>query len=144
MREKFQDSKQKTDDDKASEVDNGLINGSQEISRNGFDDVNGTAAVRVRFEIDRAAEPWRNGVRCVANGTQSIDDASRVLTKDWNANDNYSKPEERTIAEKRKDWRRTDDAKIDERNANAERDDSGLIEKKPPIVDIVQHLVESR
>ncbi|KAM0730948.1 Myogenesis-regulating glycosidase [Formica fusca] len=142
-RETLRDSKQKTDDDKASEVDNGLINGSQEISRNGFDDVNGTAAVRVRFEIDRAAEPWRNGVRCVANG-QGIDDASRVLTKNWNANDNYLKPEQRTIAEKQKDSRRTDDTKTDKKNANSYRDDSGLIEKKSTTVDIVQHLVVSR
>lgn len=112
--------------------------------------MNGTAVVRVRFEIDRAAESCRNGVRCDAKNGQS---APRVLTTNWNANDNHSKPEQRVIAksqnretsevttEKQKDSRETSDAKISERNAN---DDSRIIVKNPATVDIVQQLVESR
>lgn len=133
-RERLRDSKQKIDDIEISEVDNGLINGSQEITRDGFDDVNGTAAVRVRFEIDR-----KNGVRCDAN-EQNIDDASHVLTKNWNANDNHSRLEQPAISERQEDLRRTDS----ERNANDDGADSEIIEKKPAIVDIVQYLVESR
>ncbi|XP_072759476.1 uncharacterized protein [Anoplolepis gracilipes] len=137
--EKLRNSKKKDDDIEASEVDNELINGSQEISRDGFDDVNDTAVVRVRFEIDRAAKPWQNGVRCNANG-QAIDVASRVLTKNWNANNNYSESEQRVIVEEQKDSRRINDVKIDENNANSDPD---IIGKKPAIIDIIQHLVES-
>lgn len=87
----------------------------------------------MRFEIDK-----ENGVRCDANG--QIDDASRVLTKNWK--DNHSRLEQPAIARRQKDSRRTDDAKISE--TNGIHDDSGIIGKKPAIVDIVQYLVESR
>lgn len=141
-------------DNEAGEVDNGLIKAPQEISRDSFDDVDGTAAVRVRFEID-GAEPKRNGVRC-ENGRQ-VDGAPRVLTKNPDANDN-SRPERRPIAkqnrasgvnaEKKQEssLRRTDRVEVskDEKDTNDERDYSRIIEEKPAIVDIVQCLVESR
>lgn len=145
-------------DDEAGEVDNGLIKAPQEISRDGFDDVDGTAAVRVRFEID-GAEPKRNGVRC-ENG-RYVDGAPRVLTKNPYANDN-SRPERRerrpiakqnrvsgVNAEKRRESspRRTDrsvEVGKDKKDANDERDYSPIIGEKPAIVDIVQCLVESR
>lgn len=160
-KESLRDNRQRTGetrhDDEADEVDNGLIKASQEISRDGFDDVDGTAAVRVRFEID-GAQPKRNGVRC-ENG-RDVDGTPRVLTKNQSAND-YSRPEQRerrsiakqnrangVNAEKRQESssRRTDRAEIakNERDANDERDYSRIIEEKPAIVDIVQCLVESR
>ncbi|XP_011641719.1 uncharacterized protein LOC105430077 isoform X1 [Pogonomyrmex barbatus] len=143
-------------DDEAGEVDNGLIKAPQEISRDDFDDVDGTAAVRVRFEIDRA-ESKRNGVRC-ENG-RDVDGAPRVLTKSQAANDlNNLRPERRPIAKRNRaggvnvekkqedSSRRTDRVEVgeDERDANNERDQSRIVGEKPTIVNIVQSLVESR
>ncbi|XP_011872039.1 PREDICTED: uncharacterized protein LOC105564344 isoform X3 [Vollenhovia emeryi] len=160
-KERLRDNRQRTGEtrhDEAGEVDNGLIKAPQEISRDGFDDVDGAAAVRVRFEID-GAEPERNGVRC-ENG-RDVDGAPRVLTKNQIANDN-SRPERREerpiakqnrangvdAAKRQKSFsRRTNgDVGVGEnvKDANGERDYSRIIEEKPAIVDIVQHLVESR
>ncbi|XP_011872038.1 PREDICTED: uncharacterized protein LOC105564344 isoform X2 [Vollenhovia emeryi] len=159
-KERLRDNRQRTGEtrhDEAGEVDNGLIKAPQEISRDGFDDVDGAAAVRVRFEID-GAEPERNGVRC-ENG-RDVDGAPRVLTKNQIANDN-SRPERREerpiakqnrangvdAAKRQKSFsRRTNgDVGVGEnvKDANGERDYSRIIEEKPAIVDIVQHLVES-
>lgn len=118
--------------------------------------MDGTSAVRVRFEID-GAEPKRNGVRCenVRNG------APRVLTKNQRANDNsrLERRERQPIAkqsrtggvnaEKRQESspQRTDrgvEVGEDERNANDKRDYSRIIGEETTIVDIVQSLVESR
>ncbi|XP_020296038.1 uncharacterized protein LOC109860990 isoform X2 [Pseudomyrmex gracilis] len=151
---------QKTDETRrkveAGEVDNGLINGSQEISHGSVDDVDSTA-VRVRFEIDKAEKPQRNGVRR-ENG-QNVD-APRVLMKIQNVNNNSKSENERRVnarqnyangvsVEKRKSLCKTDDVEIgeNERNTNNERDerdDSQIIEEKPAIIDIIQQLVESR
>lgn len=159
--ERLRDSKQKTDearrDVEAGEVDNGLINGSQEISRDGFDDVDSAAAVRVRFEIGKA-QSARNGVRC-ENG-QGINGVPRVSTKSQSVNDNSKfEREQRVIARqnrangeaveaKRKSSRETDDVKVgeDTTNANGERDyaDSRIVGETPAVVDIVKNLVESR
>lgn len=158
-KERLRDSRQRTGetrhDVEAGEVDNELIKAPQEISRDGSDDVDGAAAVRVRFEID-GAEPKRNGVRC-ENG-RDVDGAPRVLTKSQSANDN-SRSERRAIAkqnrasevnaEKRRESspRRTNrgvEVAKDEEDANDERDCSRISEEEPAIVDIVQCLVESR
>lgn len=161
-KEKLRDNRQRTGETRhgeAGEVDNGLIKAPQEISRDGFDDVDGTAAVRVRFEID-GAEPKRNGVRC-ENG-RDVDDAPRVLTKNQSANDNSRLELQRerqpiarqnraggVNAEKRQESssRRTDrgvEVGRNERDASGERNSSQIIGEKPAIVDIVQCLVESR
>lgn len=119
--------------------------------------MDGTATVRVRFEID-GAKPKRNGVRC-ENGRDV--DAPRVLMKNQSANDN-SKPERRerrpiakqnrtseVNAEKRQEssLRQTNhgvEVGKDEKGANDELDYSRINGEKSAIVDIVQHLVESR
>lgn len=118
--------------------------------------MDGTAAVRVRFEID-GAESKRNGVRC-ENG-RDVDGASRVLTKNQNANDNSrtEQRERRSIAKQNRgvnaekkqvssSWRTDRNVEVgkNEKDANGERDYSQIIEEKPTIVDIVQCLVESR
>ncbi|XP_077259275.1 uncharacterized protein LOC143895798 isoform X2 [Temnothorax americanus] len=156
-KERSRDNGQRTGEtrhgDEAGEVDNELIKAPQEISRDGFDDVDGTAAVRVRFEID-GAEPKRNGVRC-ENGRDVVDGAPRVLTKNQSANDN-SRPEQRerrpiaggVNAEKRQEstLRRTDrgvEVGKNEEDANGERDYSRISGEKPAIIEIVQCLVES-
>lgn len=158
-KERLRDSKQKTDearrDVEAGEVDNGLINDSQEISRDGLNDADSEAAVRVRFEIDKA-QPKRNGVRC-ENG-QSINGVPRVLTQNQSVNDNSKREQRRVIAkqnrangetvEKQKSSRETDDANVgeDTTNANSEGSnaDSRVVGEKPAVVDIVKNLVESR
>ncbi|XP_012220427.1 uncharacterized protein [Linepithema humile] len=155
-KERLRDSKQKTDearrDVEAGEVDNGLINGSQEISRDGFNDAD--SAVRVRFEIGKA-QSKRDGVRC-ENG-QSINGVPRVSTKSQSVNDN-SKSERRVIAkqnrangeivERQKSSRETDDVKSDEDTTNANSEwnnaDARIVGEKPAVVDIVKNLVESR
>jgi len=118
----------------------------------------GTAAVRVRFEID-GAEPKRNGVRC--EDGRDVDHTSRVLTKNQNANVNSrAKQRERqpiakqnraseVNAEKGQEGssRRSDrgvEVDKNEKDANGERDCSQITEEKPAIVDIVQFLVKSR
>lgn len=154
---------QKTDETRrkveAGEVDNELINGSQEISHGSADDVDSTA-IRVRFEIDKAEEPQRNGVRR-ENGQNA--DAPRVLMKIQNVKNNSKSENERRIiarqnyangvsVEKRKSSRKTDDVEIgeNERNTIDERDERGdsqivqIVEEKPAIVDVIQQLVESR
>lgn len=119
--------------------------------------MDGTAAVRVRFEI--GAKPKRNGVRC--ENERDVDGAPRVLTKNQSANDNSraERRERRPIArqnhasgvnaEKRQESppRRTDcgvEVNKDKKDANDERDYSQITGEKPAIVDIVQCLVESR
>jgi len=162
FKERLRDNKQRTGEtrhNEASEDDNGLIKTPQEISRDDFDDVDGTVAVRVRFEID-GAESKRNGVRC-ENG-RDIDGASLVLTKNQSANDNSKseRREQRPIvkqnctseanAEKQENSLQTDhgvkDVGKDEKDANDEdeRDYSQIIEEKPAITDIIQCLVESK
>lgn len=152
-RVRLQDSKQQKSDEtrrkvEAGEVDNGLINGSQEISRDSTDDVDGTA-VRVRFEIDKAVEPQRNGVR-----RENVD-AQVLMKTQTNVNNNSRFENERRViasevsVEKRKSSRKTDDVEIgeNERNTNGKwekRGDSQIVGEKPAVVDIVQHLVESR
>jgi len=159
-KERLRGSRQRTGetryDDEAGEVDNELIKAPQEISRSGFDDVDGTATVRVRFEID-GAKPKRNGVRC--KNERNVDEAPRVLKKNQCANDSKRR-ERRPIAkqnrtsevnaEKRQESssRQTDrGVKVgkDEKDANDELDYSRISGENPTaIVDIVQHLVESR
>lgn len=158
-KERLRDNRQRTGetrhDDEAGEVDNGLIKAPQEISHDGFDDVDGTAAVRVRFEID-GAEPKRNGVRC-ENG-RDVDHAPRVLTKNQSADDNSGakQRERRPIAkqnrasevnaEKGQESSSDRGVEVDknEEDANDERDCSRTTGEKPAIVDIVQYLVKSR
>lgn len=159
-KERLRDNRQRTGETRhgeAGEVDNGLIKAPQEINRDGFDDVDGTAAVRVRFEIDGAEPKW-NGMRC--ENERDVDDAPRVLTKNQSANDNsrLELPRERrpiakqnrgVNAEKSQESssRRTDhgvEVDKNERDANSEQNYSQIIGEKPAIVDIVQRLVESR
>ncbi|XP_039314265.1 uncharacterized protein LOC105203071 isoform X2 [Solenopsis invicta] len=162
-KEKLRSNKQRTGetrhDDEAGEVDNGLIKAPQEISRDGFDDdVDGTAAVRVRFEID-GAEPKRNGVRC--ENARDINGAPRVLTKNQSANDNsrLERRERRPIAKQNREngvnavkrrespprqTYRGVEVSRNEKDANDEQGYSRIIGEKPAIVDIVQCLVKSR
>lgn len=118
--------------------------------------MDGTAAVRVRFEIDGAE---RNGVRC-ENG-RDVDDAPRVLMKNQSANDNSSleQRERRPIAKqnpasgvnarrRQESSSRRPDRGVEVGktaiDANSEWNNSRIIGEKPAIVDIVQCLVESR
>jgi len=160
-KERLRDNRQRTGEtrhDEASEDDNGLIKTPQEISRDGFDDVDGTAAVQVHFEIE-GAESKRNGVRC-ENG-RDVDGAPLVLTKNQSANDNSKseRREQRPIVKqnctsganaenKQENSLRTDhgvkNVGKDEKDANDEQDYSQIIEEKPAIIDIIQCLVESR
>lgn len=147
-REKLRDSGGRSKEDNkteldvdADEVDGGLINGTQEIRRDDSDDADGSAAARVRFEIGRAL-PKRNGVRC-ENG-QGVNDTSRVLTENPSGTDisksKHAPPVKQNCAngvtvEKRESSRKTD---------NVAEDHTPRVVQKEPVVNIVQHLVESR
>ncbi|XP_014471430.1 PREDICTED: uncharacterized protein LOC106742734 [Dinoponera quadriceps] len=133
----------KTERDEADEVDGGLINGAQEIRRDDFDDADGTA--RVRFEIVGEKRPKRNGVRC-ENGQGVNDVASRVLTDSPSGNDNpksehalpaIARRSRANGADKRDSSRETDDVQRDS-------DPHRVVQEEPTVVNIVQHLVESR
>lgn len=129
---------------KADEVDDGLINGTQEIRRDDSDDADDTAAARVRFESGRV-QSKRNEVRCA--NEQRVNDASRVLTESPSGNDN-SKSEHAlpTIArqsrangvtvEKRESFRKTGNVQDDS--------DPRIVDEDSTVINIVQHLVESR
>ncbi|KAL0131979.1 hypothetical protein PUN28_000031 [Cardiocondyla obscurior] len=162
-KQRLQDNRQRTGEtahgDEAGEVGNGLIKAPQEINRDGFDDVDSAAAVRVRFEID-GAKPKRNEVQCESE--RDVDGAPRVLTKNQDANDNSRPGHQRerrpnarqnrasgVNAEKRQESAprgrdRGAETGTSKRDANDEPDCSQIIGEKPTIVDIVQSLVESR
>jgi len=104
--------------------------------------VDGTAAVRVRFEI-AGAESKRNGVRC--ENERDVNGAPLVLTKNQSVNDNSKseRREQRPIVKqnrtsganaekKQENSLRTDDGVKDvgkdEKDANDERDYSQIID----------------
>lgn len=113
--------------------------------------------MRVRSEIGRGAEQKRNGVRC--ENVRSVDDTSQALIENRSEYDNSESEQERSViaghnrangvtVKEQENPHRTKDARIDgkEGNANGKRQnsDSRIAEERQTVVDIVQHLVESR
>lgn len=132
----------------ADEVDNGLIGGSQEISRGSFVDADGAESLRVRFESGRA-QPAGNGVR--REDGSGVIGVPRTLTKRrgerGSPKPGHVLPEIRVngvnVEEQESTQRLTNGARVGE-NGERERGDARTVGDKLTDVDIVQRLVESR